>query len=102
MQKVDRSLFIDDYSASVTGPIAEANRAGFQAVIDRALGWERRSGATFEEDKTVIIQFTRHPERTDGSPYTIKGQAIIPNKSGKILGLVQTWLYEYSNNVVHH
>ncbi|KAI7761667.1 hypothetical protein LZL87_014103 [Fusarium oxysporum] len=67
------------------GPTAEANRVGIQAVIDRALGWERRSGATFEEDKTVIIHFTRHHERTDESPYTIKGQAIIPKKSGKIL-----------------
>jgi hypothetical protein len=28
--------FIDDYSAWVTGPTAEANRVGIQAVIDRA------------------------------------------------------------------
>jgi hypothetical protein len=59
---------------------------GLQAVINKALKWERRSGATFEEDKTVIIHFTRHPERTDESPYTIKGQTIISKKSGKILG----------------
>jgi hypothetical protein len=57
--------FIDDYSAWVTGPTAEANRVGIQAVIERALKWERWSGATFEEDKTVTIHFTRHPERTD-------------------------------------
>jgi hypothetical protein len=49
--------FIDDYSAWVTGPTAEANRVGIQAVIDRALEWERRSGATFEEDKTVILVY---------------------------------------------
>ena len=70
--------FIDGYLAWVTGPTAEANRVGIQAIIDRALEWERRSGATFDEDKMVIIHPTRHPERTDESPYTIKGQAIIP------------------------
>ncbi|RKK26968.1 hypothetical protein BFJ66_g16877 [Fusarium oxysporum f. sp. cepae] len=91
--------FIDDYSAWVTGPTAEANRAGIQAVIDRALEWEKRSGATFEEDKTVIIHFTRHPERTNESPYTIKGQAIIPKKSGKILGLVMDSELRYEEHV---
>ncbi|KNB16953.1 hypothetical protein FOXG_21841 [Fusarium oxysporum f. sp. lycopersici 4287] len=80
--------FIDDHSAWVTAPTAGANRAGIQAVIDRALDWERRSGATCKEDKTVIIHFTRRPERTDESLYRIKGQTIIPKKSGKIQGLV--------------
>jgi hypothetical protein len=32
-------VFIDDYSAWVTGPTAEANRAGFQAIVDQALEW---------------------------------------------------------------
>ncbi|KAM5529264.1 reverse transcriptase [Fusarium oxysporum f. sp. phaseoli] len=67
---------------------SRGKRVGIQDVIDKALEWERRSGTTFEEDKTVITHFTRHPERTDESPYTIKGQAIIPKTSGKILGLV--------------
>jgi hypothetical protein len=91
--------FIDDYSAWVTGPTAEANRVGIQAVIDRALEWERRSGATFEEDKTVIIHFTRHPERTDENPYMIKGQTIIPKKSGKILGLVMDSELRYEEHI---
>jgi hypothetical protein len=53
--------FIDDYSDEVTGPTAETNRVGIQAVIDRARTWERRSGTTFVEDKAVNIHFTRHP-----------------------------------------
>jgi riboflavin biosynthesis pyrimidine reductase len=85
--KGESIALIDNYSAWVTGPTAEANRVGIQAVIDRALEWERRSGATFEEDKTVIIHFTRQPQRTDESPCTIKGQTIIPEKSGRMLGL---------------
>jgi hypothetical protein len=51
--------FVDDYNAWVTGPSAEANREGIQATIDQAMDWERRSGATFEGEKTVIIHFTR-------------------------------------------
>jgi hypothetical protein len=51
--------FVDDYNAWVTGPSAEANREGIQAIIDQAMDWERRSGATFEGEKTVIIHFTR-------------------------------------------
>jgi hypothetical protein len=91
--------FIDNYSAWVTGPTTEANRADLHAVIDRALEWERRSGATFEEDKTVIIHFTRHPERTDERPYTIKGQAITPKNSGKILGLVMDSELRYEEHI---
>ena len=30
--------FIDHYTAWVTGPSAEANQAGIQAIIDRAFG----------------------------------------------------------------
>jgi hypothetical protein len=43
--------FVDDYTAWVTGPTADANREGVQAIIDRAMDWERRSGATFEGTK---------------------------------------------------
>ncbi|KJZ68506.1 hypothetical protein HIM_12107 [Hirsutella minnesotensis 3608] len=39
--------FVDDYSAWVTGPTAESNRDGIQSIIDDALDWEKRSGATF-------------------------------------------------------
>jgi len=37
--------FVDDYTAWVIGPSAEVNRVGIQAIIDRALDWEGRSGA---------------------------------------------------------
>lgn len=56
--------FVDDYTAWVTGSSAEANRIGIQAVIDKAVNWERRSGAQFEGEKTAIIHFTRNKERT--------------------------------------
>ncbi|KAJ6439086.1 reverse transcriptase [Purpureocillium lavendulum] len=80
--------FIDDYSAWVTGPTAEANRAGIQSIIDEALEWEARSGATFEVDKTAVIHFTRAAARSSDAAFYIKGQEIKPQTHAKILGLV--------------
>jgi len=47
--------FVDDYTAWVTGPSAEANIEGIQRIISKATAWEQRSGATFEGEKTVLI-----------------------------------------------
>ena len=48
---------MDDFTAWVTGPMAQSNREGIKAIINEALDWERRSGATFEAEKTAIIHF---------------------------------------------
>lgn len=40
--------FVDDFTAWVTGPTAQSNRQGIEAIVNEALDWERRSGATFE------------------------------------------------------
>ncbi|RKK21589.1 hypothetical protein BFJ67_g17192, partial [Fusarium oxysporum f. sp. cepae] len=80
--------FVDDYSAWVTGPTAEGNREGIQTIIDCALGWERRSGATFECDKTTIVHFTCVIDRTSRIPFTIKGDVIKPKRKAKILGVI--------------
>ncbi|KAM6514322.1 hypothetical protein FALCPG4_18909 [Fusarium falciforme] len=91
--------FVDDYSAWVTGPTAETNRAGIQAVIDRALDWERRSGATFEGDKTTIVHFTRNAERTSDTPFVIKGKEVRPTQSAKILGVVMDAKLRYKEHM---
>ncbi|RKK72079.1 hypothetical protein BFJ71_g17544 [Fusarium oxysporum] len=80
--------FVDHYSAWVTGPTAEANREGIQAIIDRALVWGRRSGATFECDKATVIHLTRVTERTSHMPFMIKGVEVKPKQEAKILGMV--------------
>ncbi|KJZ69825.1 hypothetical protein HIM_10778 [Hirsutella minnesotensis 3608] len=80
--------FIDDYSAWVTGQTAEANQAGIQSIIDEALDWEKRSGATFEVDKTTIVHFTRAAARKSDVPFWIKGREVKPKASAKILGLI--------------
>ena len=80
--------FVDDYTAWVTGVSAEENRANIQALINRAQDWERRSGATFEGDKTTIVHFTRTTSRSNSTPFIIKGETVKPTESAKILELV--------------
>jgi ribonuclease HI len=80
--------FVDDYTAWVTGPTAESNRPGIQAIIDRALDWERRSGATLESEKTAIVHFTRNIDRVSSTLFTIRGKMVKPKDSAKILGVV--------------
>src|SRR6266481_1854495 len=56
--------FMDDYTAWVTGPSAEANYIGIQQIVEKAVQWEKRSGATFETAKTVLVHFTRATHRS--------------------------------------
>jgi hypothetical protein len=91
--------FVDDYNAWVTGPLAKANREGIQAIINRAMEWERRSGATFEGDKTVIIHFTRRLDRTSTRPFTIRGEAIAPKETAKILGVIMDSELWYAQHI---
>jgi hypothetical protein len=49
---------------------------------------ERRSGATFEAEKTAIIYFTRYTGRVDAEPFTIKGERVFPKDQVKILGVI--------------
>ncbi|KZL68744.1 reverse transcriptase, partial [Colletotrichum incanum] len=57
--------FVDDFTAWVTGKTAQDNRKGIESIIRDAIDWERRSGATFEAEKTAIIHFTRNDHKSD-------------------------------------
>ncbi len=91
--------FVDDYSAWVTGPTAESNREGLQSIIDDAISWETRSGATFEADKTSIIHFTRIPERDNDEALAVKDKEIKPVKSVKILGVVMDKALRFKEHI---
>ncbi|RYC77763.1 hypothetical protein BFJ63_vAg19363, partial [Fusarium oxysporum f. sp. narcissi] len=101
--QIDRNggaiAFVDDYTAWVSGPTAQSNRRGIQAVIDKALDWERRSGATFEAEKTAIIHFTRYTGRVDSEPFTIKGERVFPKDQVKILGVVMDSRLHYKQHI---
>jgi hypothetical protein len=93
--------FVDDYTAWVTGPSATANRERIQKVIDRALEWERRSGAPSECSKTVVQHFTRDEKRTDASPFTINGQDVVPREEVRILSVTMDSKLRYRSQIVN-
>ncbi|KAK0367645.1 hypothetical protein CLIM01_14998 [Colletotrichum limetticola] len=92
--------FVDDYTAWVTGRSQEANREGFQNIIDRALEWERRSGATFETDKTAIIHFTRNWRLPANSTnFVIKGDTVRPKDHVKVLGVTMDTKLRFEKHI---
>ncbi|KAJ5730151.1 uncharacterized protein N7483_004659 [Penicillium malachiteum] len=91
--------FVDDYTAWVTGPTTQSNREGIEAIINQALDWERRSGATFEADKTAIIHFAPKMRKVNHEPFTIKGQTVIPRDHVKILGVLMDTRLKYKEHI---
>jgi hypothetical protein len=90
---------VDDFTAWVTGPTAQSNREGIEAIISEALDWEKRSGATFEADKTAIIHFTPKAYKLDQGPFTIKGQTVEPKGHVKILGVLIDTKLKYKGHI---
>ncbi|KAJ5559512.1 hypothetical protein N7513_001911 [Penicillium frequentans] len=91
--------FVDDFTAWVTGPTAQSNRERIEAIINEALDWERRSGATFEAEKTAIIHFAPKTRKLDYEPFTIKGQTVTPKDHVKILGLLMDSRLKYKEHI---
>ncbi|PWI64281.1 hypothetical protein PCL_11313 [Purpureocillium lilacinum] len=91
--------FVDDYSAWVAGKSAAANRAVIEAVIDRALAWARRSGATFESSKTAVIHFTRTAGRGSQSSFVVNEQTVQPKDTAKVLGVVLDAELRYKQHI---
>ena len=80
--------FIDDYNIQVIGLLAAANCEGIQAIINRVINWEKRSGVMFKGDKTILVHFIRNAERTNTTLFIIKGKIVILGYIAKILGVV--------------
>ncbi|KAM3547880.1 hypothetical protein ARSEF4850_009746, partial [Beauveria asiatica] len=91
--------FVDDFTAWVTGPTAHSNRDKIKAIVEEALDWEKRSGATFETDKTAIIHFTRNARKADAAPVMIRGQAVMPKNHVKILGVIMDSRLKYKQHI---
>jgi hypothetical protein len=89
----------EGFTAWVIGPTAQSNRDSIVAIIKNALDWERRSGATFNIQKTGIIHFTRKTYKTDTQPFMIKGQTIEPQDHVKILGVVMDATLKYKEHI---
>ena len=93
--------FVDDYTAWVVGPSADANYEGIQSIVDRAIQWEKRSGATFESTKTTLIHFTRTATRSSTAPISIKDKAVAPKDRAKILGVVMDSELRYQEHIAY-
>jgi len=91
--------FVDDYTAWVTGSSAEANIEDIQRIISKATTWKRRSDVTFEEEKTVLIHFTRNDARLSNATVNIKGQEVQPATEVKLLGVVMNMELRYRNHM---
>ena len=63
------------------------------------MDWEKRSGVVFEGEKTVIIHFSRQPDRTSGRSFTIKGESIVPKETTKILGVIMDSQLRYKEHI---
>ncbi|GKU11645.1 unnamed protein product [Fusarium langsethiae] len=103
--------FVDDFTAWVTGPTAEGNRDGIKKIIKKAMDWEKRSGATFETDKTAIIHFTVGKSgdppsfqgldsyKLNSDPFEIRGQLVQPKTQVKILGMIMDSGLKYKEHI---
>ncbi|KAJ6103447.1 hypothetical protein N7486_005874 [Penicillium sp. IBT 16267x] len=76
-----------------------SNREGIEAIITEALDWEKRSGATFEADKTAIIHFAPKVHKTDQGSFNIKGQTVMPRDHVKILGVLMDTRLKYKEHI---
>jgi hypothetical protein len=90
---------VDDFTAWVIGPTAQSNRNGIEAIVNEALDWERRSGATFEAEKTAIIHFAPKAHKTNSEPFTIKGETVGPIDHVKILGVLMDTRLKYKEHI---
>ena len=91
-------MFVDNYNAWVTGPSAVANCKDIQAIINRAINWEKQNGTTFESEKTILVHFIRNADWTNTTLFIIKGKTVALGHTAKILGVVmdvELWYKQY-------
>ena len=91
--------FVDDYTAWVVGRSAESNLSGIREVVNHALAWERRSGATFEGEKTALVHFTRNAKKQSTTPINIKGVDVAPRGETKVLGVILDSALRFKNHI---
>lgn len=65
------------------------------------MDWERRSGTTFEGEKTILVHFTRWAHRANTTPFTIKGETVTPSNTAKILGVVMDAELRYKEYIAN-
>ena len=67
--------------------------------MDRAIQWEKRSGATFETTKTVLVHFSRTATRSSTAPISIKEKIVFPKEEAKVLGVLMDLELRYREHI---
>ena len=88
IDKEELVAFIDDYTVWVTGNYASENQLKLLRIIDEALTWKKRSGATFKGAKTAFIHFIRNVRRSEVILINIKGMDMAPQQEVGVLGVL--------------
>jgi hypothetical protein len=91
---------VDGFAAWVTGLIAQSSREGIEAITNEALDWERRSGATFEAEKTAVIHFVPNTCKSDHELSTSKGQVVVFKDHVKILRILMDTRLKYKEHIM--
>ena len=81
-------MFINNYNTWVIGLSAVVNYKGIQAIISRAINWEKWSGTIFKGEKTILVYFIKNMDWTSINPFIIKRKTVVLEYIVKILGVV--------------
>ena len=73
--------------------------SGIREIVNHALNWELRSGATFKGEKTALIHFIRNSRLQGNSPINIKGLKVLPCTETKILGVLMDSELRFKNHI---
>ena len=65
--------------------------------MNKALIWERRSGAIFKKEKTAYIYFIKNARLLNNKTINIKGINMVPQQEVKILGILMDLCLRYKN-----
>lgn len=74
---------------------------GIASIIESAMDWEKRSGATFEADKTNVIHFPCCDPKVDKTPALVKGRPVQPKDCVKILGVMMDSKLKYRQHTAY-
>lgn len=95
----DAIAFVDYFIAWITGSMGESNGEGVEAIVNKAIEWEKGSRAASEDDKTAIINFARKSYKPDSTPFTIQRQIVQHKTHVKILGVIMDARLTYKEHI---
>ncbi len=81
--------FVDYVNALAFGKLTEDNCRMLQSVHKHCLGWARRHGASFAQDKYILVHFTKvRTKPNTPCPLTLPSFTICPSSSAHVFGVI--------------